>query len=154
NMARRMIIMLVAVALFLAAIGFVKYQQIQAAMKGGGFTPPPEAVTTVVAHAQEWPSTLTAIGTVAAVQGVTLAADLPGTVSKIAFVNGGRVAKGTVLVQLDTRQERAQLASAVAARDLARINLKRAQGLSQRGLIAQSEYDQADATAKQAEANV
>ena len=99
-MARRMVLMLVAVALFLAAIGFVKYQQIQAAIKGGGFTPPPEAVTTVVAHSTQWPSILTSMGSVAAEQGVTLSTDLAGTVARIAFVNGARVAKGTVLVEL------------------------------------------------------
>jgi len=153
-MARRMIIMLAAVALFLAAIGFVKFQQIQAAMKGGGFTPPPDAVTTVLAQPQEWPATLTAIGTVAAVQGVTLSADLAGTVAKITFTSGAHVNKGAVLVELDTRQERAQLASAIAQRDLARLTLTRAKGLQSRGLIAQSEYDQADASAKQAEAAV
>ncbi len=153
-MARRMIFMLVAVALFLAAIGFVKYQQIQAAMKGGGFTPPPEAVTTVVARSEEWPATLTTIGSVAAVQGVTLSADLAGTVAKITFTSGAHVAQGTVLVELDTRQERASLASAVAQRDLARLNLQRATTLKARGLIAQSEFDQADATARSAEASV
>ena len=153
-MARRMIFMLVAVALFLAAIGFVKYQQIQAAIKGGGFTPPPETVTTIVARSEEWPATLTTIGSVAAVQGVTLSADLAGTVAKIAFTSGAHVAQGTVLVELDTRQERAQLAAAVAQRDLARLNLQRATTLKARGLIAQAEYDQADANARSAEASV
>jgi membrane fusion protein (multidrug efflux system) len=149
-----MIIMLVAVALFLAAIGFVKYQQIQAAIKGGGYTPPPEAVTTVVAHVQEWPSTLNAVGTVEAERGVTLSADLPGTVARIAFTNGARVAQGTVLVELDTRQERAQLASVRAQRDLAKLTFDRAKGLLSRQVIAQAEFDQAEATYKQAEANV
>jgi len=153
-MARRMLVMLVAVALFIGAIGFFKFTQIQAAIKGGGYSPPPEAVTTVVAHADTWPGVLTAFGTVAAVQGVTLSADLPGTVAKIDFVSGASVGKGAVLVQMDTRQERAQLAAAVAQRDLAKLTLDRAKGLKAKQLIAQSEYDQADATFKQAEATV
>ena len=128
-MARRMITMLVAVALFIAAIGFFKFQQIQAAIKGGGFSPPPEAVTTVVAHQDTWPGVLTAIGTVEAVQGVTVSADLPGMVAKINFESGQSVGKGAVLVELDTRQERAQLAAAEAQRDLAKLNLDRAKGL-------------------------
>jgi len=146
--------MLVAVALFIAAIGFFKFQQIQAAIKGGGFSPPPEAVTTVVAHQDTWPGVLTAFGTVEAVQGVTLSADLPGTVAKLNFQSGANVGKGAVLVELDTRQERAQLASAVAQRNLAKLTLDRAKGLLARQLIAQSEFDLADATFKQAEASV
>jgi len=153
-MARRMITMLVAVALFIAAIGFFKFQQIQAAIKGGGCSPPPEAVTTVVAHQDTWPGVLTAFGTVEAVQGVTLSADLPGTVAKLNFQSGANVGKGAVLVELDTRQESAQLASAVAQRNLAKLTLDRAKGLLARQLIAQSEFDLADATFKQAEASV
>jgi len=149
-----MITMLVAVALFIAAIGFFKFQQIQAAIKGGGFPPQAEAVTTVVAHEDTWPGVLTAFGTVEAVQGVTLSADLPGTVTKINFQSGQNVGKGAVLLELDTRQERAALASTVAQRDLAKLTVDRAKGLMARQLIAQSEFDQADATFKQAEANV
>ena len=91
--------------------------------------PPPEAVTTIVATREEWPAVLTAIGTVAAVQGVTVSADLPGIVDRIAFESGRTVQKGDVLVQLDTRQEEAQLAGAEAQVQLARLNFERMQGL-------------------------
>ena len=56
----------------------------------------------------------TAIGTVAAVQGVTVSADLPGIVDRIEFDSGRTVQRGDVLVHLDTRQEQAQLAAAEA----------------------------------------
>jgi membrane fusion protein, multidrug efflux system len=82
-MAKRMILMLVVVLLVLAALGFVKFRQVQVAMaEGAAFQPPPEAVTTIVAQREEWPTTLSAIGTLAAVQGVTVSADLPGTVDR------------------------------------------------------------------------
>ena len=62
-MAKRMILMLAVTAAFIAALGFVKFQQIQAAMaQGAAFQPPPEAVTTIVAQQEEWPATLTASG--------------------------------------------------------------------------------------------
>ena len=51
------------------------------------------------------------IGTMEAVHGVTVSADLPGTVDKISFESGQYVHEGDVLVDLDTRQERAQLAA-------------------------------------------
>ena len=64
-MKKRMVVMLVAVALFLTAIGGVKFRQIQAGMAmAASFQPPPEAVTTMKAGREEWPSTLRAIGTV------------------------------------------------------------------------------------------
>src|SRR5204863_7484967 len=88
------------------------------------------------------------------VHGVTLAADLPGVVHAIHFESGQHVSRGTVLVELDTRQEVAQLQAAEAQRDLDKINLDRAQKLLERQVISQTELDQADATYKQAEAQV
>src|SRR2546427_8046010 len=119
TMAKRMIVMLTATTLFVAALGFVKFKQIQMAIaQGAAFQPPPEAVTTIVARQEEWPATLSAIGTVAAVQGVTVSADLPGTVERIAFDSGKAVRQGDVLALLDTRPEPAQLAAADAQHDL------------------------------------
>jgi membrane fusion protein (multidrug efflux system) len=153
-MAKRMGLMLLVVGLFIAGIGFYKYQQIRAAMAGGGYTPPPTTVTTVIAKAEEWPATLTAIGTVEAVNGVLVSADLSGVVREIAFESGKRAAKGQVLVRLETSTERAQLAQAQASWDLAKLNLDRAERLIERGVIAQSELDRYRAEARQAEATV
>jgi membrane fusion protein (multidrug efflux system) len=152
---KRMFVMLAAVAVFITAIGFVKYKQIQTAVaQASSFQPPPEAVTTVVAKQERWPATLGAIGTVEAVHGVTVSADLPGIVESISFDSGRMVREGEVLVQLDTRQERAQLAAAEAQRDLSRLNLDRMRGLRQEGIIAQADDDRAFAENKQAEARV
>src|SRR6266436_3786847 len=108
-MKKRMFLMLLAVFSFIALIGGFKFFQIKAAIaQGMSYQPPPEAVTTVVAKPEEWGSTLNAIGTVAAVNGVTVSADLPGVVSEIDFSSGQAVNKGDVLVRLDTKQERAQ----------------------------------------------
>lgn len=154
-MAKRMILMLTVTVAFIAALGFVKFKQFQAmAGQAAAFQPPPEAVTTIVAEQETWPATLTAIGTAVAVQGVTVSADLPGIVDRIAFDSGRAVREGDVLVELDTRQERAQLAAAEAQRDLARLNFERMQGLVSDGAIARAEYDQAAAEQKQTEARV
>jgi len=154
-MLKRMIVMLTATLAIVAALGFVKFKQIQTAIaQGAAFQPPPEAVTTLVASAQEWPSTLTAIGTVAAVRGVTVSADLPGVVDRIAFESGQAVHDGDVLAVLDTRQERAQLAAAEAQRDLARVNFSRMEGLLGENVVSRAEYDRATAEQRQAEARV
>jgi membrane fusion protein, multidrug efflux system len=139
----------------IAALGFVKFRQIQTAMaQNASFQPPPEAVTTIVAEQDEWPATLSAIGTMAAVQGVTVSADLPGIVDRIGFDSGRSVQKGDVLAELDTRQERAQLAAIEAQRDLARLNYNRMKGLLGDRVISQAEFDRAVAEQQQTDAQV
>src|SRR5260221_8420722 len=98
-MLKRMLLMLAVVISLVAGLGFVKYRQISAAIaQGANFAPPPDAVTTIVAARENWPSTLNIIGTAAAIQGVTVSADLPGTVVRINFESGKAVSTGDVLV--------------------------------------------------------
>ena len=154
-MSKRMILTLLAAVTFVVAIGSVKFGQVRAAMaQASSFQPPPEAVTTIVAREEPWPTNLSAIGTVTAVQGVTVSADLPGIVAKIAFESGRPVRAGEMLVQLDSSQERAQLAAAEAARDLASLHLERHRGLVEKGVTSRADFDRAGAEFKQAEARV
>jgi len=147
--------MLALTGALVAGLGFVKFRQFQAAAgQAAAFQPPPEAVTTIVAVKETWPASLNAIGTIAPVQGVTVSADLPGTIDRIAFESGRAVDEGDVLVELDTRQEQAQLAAAEAERDLARLNFGRMQDLVADGAIARADYDRAGAEQKQTEARV
>ena len=154
-MAKRMIVMLAVTFAVIALLGFVKFRQIQTAMaQGASFQPPPEAVTTVVAQTEHWPATLSAIGTIAAVQGVTVSADLPGTVARVGFESGRSVRKGDVLAELDTRQERAQLAAIEAQQELARLNYNRLKGLLADRVISQAEFDRAAADQKETDARL
>ncbi|HXR15781.1 MAG TPA: efflux RND transporter periplasmic adaptor subunit [Terriglobales bacterium] len=153
-MAKRMFLMLGVMVALVAALGFIKFRQVQSAVNASAFQPPPEAVTSIVAHREEWPATMSVIGTMEAVQGVTVSADLPGAVARIAFESGQSVHAGDVLVELDTRQERAQLASLEAQRDLAHANFVRNQQLVDEGVISRMEYDSATAQQKATEANV
>src|SRR5271170_1602142 len=145
-MAKRMIIMLLLMAALVGGLGFLKYRQVEAAIAmGGSFQMPPTAVTTVTAKRETWPSTLSVIGTAAAIEGVTVSADLPGTVDKIHFESGQSAQEGDILVELDTRQERAQLANIEAQRDLAHVQYGRSEQLVKAGVISKSEYDNASA---------
>jgi membrane fusion protein (multidrug efflux system) len=154
-MAKRMFIVLLLMAALIGGLGFIKYRQVETAIAAGAsFQMPPTSVTTVVAKQETWPSTLSVIGTAAAVQGVTVSADLPGTVDKIHFESGQAVHEGDILVELDTRQERAQLANIEAQRDLAHIQYGRSEELSKAGVISKSEYDNAAAQQKTTDAQV
>lgn len=154
-MWKRMIGMLLVTLAIVAGLGFVKFRQIQTAIaEGAAFQPPPEAVTTVVAQQEAWPQTLNAIGTMAAVQGVTVSADLPGTVERILFDSGRAVRAGEVLAILDTRQEQAQLAAIEARRELARLTFERVQELLAQKVISKAEFDRATAEFRQTEAEL
>ena len=154
-MKKRMLLMLGVVAVVLGGLATWKFQQVQAAMAGGAsYQPPPEAVTTAIAAERPWDAGLEAIGTVTAVHGVTVAADLPGLVERISFDSGRRVREGEVLVRLDSRQEQAQLAAAESQRELAKIHLDRMEGLRAKGVTSQAELDAARADHAQAQARV
>ena len=154
-MAKRMILMLVVTVVLLGGLGVMKFKQVEAAMQAGAsFQPPPEAVTSIVAQRDQWPATMGVIGTMEAVHGVTVSADLPGVVERISFESGQSANTGDVLVELDTRQERAQLASLEAQSELARVNYGRMQQLVNAGVISRMDYDQATSQQKATEANV
>jgi membrane fusion protein (multidrug efflux system) len=154
-MAKRLIIVLLLMVALIGGLGFVKYRQVESAIAAGAsFQMPPTSVTTVVAKQETWPSTLSVIGTAAAIQGVTVSADLPGTVDKIHFESGQPVHEGDILVELDIRQETAQLANIEAQRDLARIQYGRAAELAKAGVISKSDFDNSASQQKATEAQV
>lgn len=154
-MKLRMLLMLVAAGTLVGVLGVVKLKQINGAIaEHAAFRMPPEAVTTVVARAERWPATLGVIGSVAAVRGVTLSADLPGVVERIAFDSGMTVEEGDIIAELDTRTERAQLAAAEAQLDLTKANLERTRGLRDDQIVAPADFDKAEAEYKRAAASI
>ena len=122
-------------------------------MKDADKERPTEAVTTAKAQQQSWNPTLYSVGTLTAENGVTLSAEVAGTVTRIDFESGAKVAQGTLLAQLDVSVEQAQLRSAEASAELARLNAERIRELRSRDTLAQSELDAAEAQLKQAIAN-
>ena len=103
---------------------------------------------------EKWQGTLTAIGSITAVQGVTVTPEIPGTVREIAFESGAVVAKGDLLVRLDTSSEEAQLRALEAQVELARLNLDRVRRrCAAENMVSQAELDTAEATLKQTQAN-
>lgn len=152
-MIKKFIIAFVGFAVVVFTLGSVKVAQLKQ-MSSMSHVPPPAAVTTTEAKPMEWHPYLKAIGTLAPVEGATLSADADGIVSRIAADSGTSVKAGDLLVELDTTVEVAQLASAQARAELAKINLDRAKELWDRQANSKSEYDTAEATAKQADADV
>ena len=143
----------IVAAIFIVLAG-IKAWQIHAMIAfSNTFVPPPETISSAVAHEEKWQDTLTAIGSVDPQNGVTLASEVPGTVAEIAVPDGSIVAKGDLLIKLDTSSEEAQLRSAEAQTELARLNADRTKKLRADKTVSQSELDQAEATYKQDAAN-
>jgi membrane fusion protein (multidrug efflux system) len=150
-MKKRIILAVLGLVVLIALLAAVKVMQIGAMIdQGKKFVPPPETVTTAVVRAESWETALTAIGTLTAVHGVTVAAELPGKVVKIAFVPGNPVKKGDQLVCQDTTSEEAQLPGATAQMKLAQTELDRAAKMVAEKIISQADYDKAVATYEQA----
>lgn len=154
-MRKRIIFTLIGLIILIAVLVAVKAIQIRAMIdQGKRFVPPSETVTSVVVKADSWETSLTAVGTLNAVQGVTVAAELVGKVINIAFDAGTSVKKGDVLLRQDTSSEEAQIPGAVAQAELSRKNLDRAEQLFAKGIIARADLDNSVASAAQAQAQV
>jgi membrane fusion protein, multidrug efflux system len=149
-MKRKIAVAVSGLIVVIAVLAGVKALQISALMKAGAAaTPPSETISATEVKEETWESLLPAIGSVTAVQGVELRAELAGTVREIAFTSGGTATKGQVLVRLDTSTEEAQLRAAKAQAELARLNLERARDLKAQGVIAQADFDASEAAAHQ-----
>lgn len=155
DMLKKFLLTVIGTALVIGAIIYAKLDQFSTmAEAGANMVFPPETVTAMAVRAEEWEQSISATGTVVAVQGVTIGAETSGRVIRITFESGTTVAAGDTLVQLDIASEEAQLASAEATAALARANLIRVRDLSRRKLVSQADLDAADARAKEAEAQV
>lgn len=105
---------------------------------------PPTTVTSATVKEEDWPPVLSTVGSISAVQGAIVAAELGGVVSEIRFENGGVAKKGDVIMKLDASQEEALLRSAEAEAELARTDLERAQGLASQKVVSKAELDTAE----------
>ena len=149
NMKKYVILAIVGLVILTGALTGIKALQFSR-MADQGRKPQPEIVTTAVANTQVWESTLTAVGSLVAVQGVMIAAEMTGKMVKITFEPGSMVKAGDLLVQQDTAAEEAELRSAEATVGLTRLTFERARRLLAEGTFSQAEYDKADAEYKQA----
>ncbi|MEX1326180.1 MAG: efflux RND transporter periplasmic adaptor subunit [Desulfobacterales bacterium] len=154
-MTKRIIFTILGVLVIMGILGGIKGLQIQRMIAiGSQSTPPPETVTTAVVRSESWESLITSVGSLEAVQGVMLTAELPGKVVRIAFEPGTKVQAGDLLIQQDTSSEEAQLRAAKATVALAKIELERSSKLLGKKAVAQAKYDSDDAQYKEAVAQI
>ena len=151
-MKSKLAIAITGVVLVVAVLGGIKALQLKT-LAATPYTQPPETISSAVAHEEEWQDTFSAVGSITAVQGVTVTPEIAGTVSEIAFDSGAVVNKGDLLVRFDTSTEEAQLKASKAQLEWTRLSVERTRKLRTDNTVSQSELDQAEASWLQAKAN-
>ena len=149
-MIRKIVVALAIVLVVIGTLAGIKFMQITALMAAGkSYAPPPESVTSAVAKEETWQNSLSAIGSITAVQGVTITPEIAGKIVEVTFESGAVVSKGDLLVRLDTSLEEAQLRAIEAQVQLAKLNTEREKNLRTQNMVSQSDLDTAEATLKQ-----
>src|SRR6184192_2985435 len=105
---------------------------------------PVATVSSATVKEEDWAPTLSAVGSISAVQGAVVSSELCGVVSQIGFENGGTAKKGDLLLQLDASAEEALLRSAEAEAELGRQDLERSRGLASQKVVSKAELDAAE----------
>jgi membrane fusion protein (multidrug efflux system) len=150
----RYVLVIVGLLVVIGGLAAIKVSQISQLIgfgkKAQAAGAPPEMVATTLAQQQAWEGTLTSIGSVASVNGVSVSTDVAGLVTRIRFESGAVAREGQVLVELDTSVEKTQLASAEARRQLAETNLARTRALVEKGSISKAQLDSDEAAFKTA----
>ncbi|MEW8230307.1 MAG: efflux RND transporter periplasmic adaptor subunit [Candidatus Thiodiazotropha endolucinida] len=152
-MLKKLVFTLIGLAILIGVPTLIKLKQFET-MGAAQMEMPPETVTSDQVRSQRWPNTVKATGSLVAVQGVIVTAELGGKIEEIAFESGDRVKQDDLLVRIDVSAEQAQLRSAEAAAKLARINLDRNRDLRANKTVSQADLDTAEANFKQATAQV
>lgn len=154
-MLKKLFFALVAVSILIGSIVYIKLDQFTAMGEAAAnMVMPPTVVTAQTINAAEWEELIPATGTVSALQGVTVSAEVGGRITRILFESSGDVTKGQALVQLDTASEQSQLASAIAAEELARSELLRQKKLREKKLTSDEAVDRSEAQLKDSVAQV
>ena len=140
---KRMILMLVGVAVIIGGVFAVKY------IMGKGMNdffdnmPQPAAtVTDWTAKEEEWVDAQQAVGTFVAVNGTDVTTEAGGVVRSLSIDVGKPVKAGTVLAQLNTANELAVLKSLEASAKLAAVQRDRWQALARDKLVSQAEAEE------------
>lgn len=150
-MKNKIILALLGLVLLAGLLAGIKALQIKAMIdQGKKAVPPPQAVTAAPARSETWETSLSSVGSLEAVQGVTVSAEMSGKVTAISFAAGAPVKKGDVLIRQDTSSEEAQLPGLEAQAKLSLADLRRAEKMLKDRIVSQADYDRALATHEQA----
>jgi len=155
KMFTRVSITIIGVLVSLSVLGAIKGFQIkQMIAHGKDFVPPPQTVTVAQVNRFDWETSIRAVGSLQAVKGVMLTAELSGKITRIIFESGSQAGADQLLLQQDISTETAQLQVAESEADLALREFVRARKLLSKNVIQKSRFDERKAVHDQAIAQV
>ncbi|CAA0082981.1 efflux RND transporter periplasmic adaptor subunit [Zhongshania aliphaticivorans] len=143
-MSRRMVIMLLLSAVLFGGVfgmkwfGSKKMNEFLNAMPAPAVT-----VSSAIAEEMSWESRLESVGSLVAVNGADLTAEVDGVVTNIYFESGDTVKRGDLLLSMASASEQGELKRLQAQAELTELNRKRSEQLYERKTISKSEYDTA-----------
>lgn len=146
------LIFIAAVLAIIAIVLGIKWSQLPS--EGESFMPPPTAVSVFETQTQTWPSSISAIGTVKADEGIIITAEVPGTVTKIYFNSGDMVKADELLLEQESGNEKAALEAAQAQLRLANYNFGQVSKLRKKNTVSENQYETAKQQLDSAKANV
>ena len=154
-MTKRMVIMLIAVAIVLGGVfGFQVFKGIMIKKFMSAMASPPQTVSTAKAVTSEWQPNIEAVGSLRAVKGADLSLEVSGVVDSIAFNSGDDVTEGTELLKLRSADDAARLESLQATAQLNQITYERDLKQFKIQAVSQATLDADSANVKNANAQV
>ena len=152
-MKKRMVIMLIAVAVVFGGIfGFQAFKAMMIKKFMSSMAQPPQTVTALKAANDQWQPNIEAVGSLRAVKGADLSLEVSGVVDSIAFNSGDDVNEGTVLLKLRSDDDQAKLESLLATGELDQITYDRDQKQFKLQAVSQATIDTDAANLKNAQA--
>jgi membrane fusion protein (multidrug efflux system) len=154
-MIKRMVIMLVAVAIVFGGIfGFQIFKGMMIKKFISALSNPPQTVSAAKAETSEWQPKIEAIGSLRALKGADLSLEVSGVVETISFNSGDDVAEGQPLLKLRTADDVARLDQLKAMAELSEITYERDQKQFKMQAVSQATIDTDAANLKNARAQV
>lgn len=154
-MKKRMILVVIILAIVFGGVfgwkAFVNHK-IHAMMAAHGM--PIISVSTAPVRRVQWHDRIRSVASLAATQGVTITAQLPGVVTAIRFHSGQWIRRGALLAQVNDEPQLAQLAFDIAQAHLGLANLARTRTLYHEKAASKAQLDSAIATYRGAKARV
>ncbi len=118
----------------------------------GGFPPMPVEVSPVVV--QKVTDKFEAVGTIEAIEAITVVSEIDGVVKAFPFTEGGFIQQGGIIAQLDDAQLSAERSRAEALLDQSQSSYDRVKRVVDQGAGAPQDLDDAAAALKVAQANL
>lgn len=121
---------------------------------GNNFSMPPTLVEVATVTVQTVADKFEAVGTIEALEAITVVAEIDAAVMRLPFKEGGAIKRGELIAQLDDSQLAAEVSRAEALRAQSQASYDRVKTIVEQKAGAPQDLDDAAAALKVAEANL